>query len=163
MQHLKEMILLMTAAIRKEHEFQSGKYTLEITEPTAADPTVKIKSTGWLKGDESSKCAVEVEVRKRRFVQQIYLSGDEKRMNGDSVWWTTGDIVNGPFHTNGTLNIQGKPTFLDRVTYSNSIKLYDKNSEPDCRKGPPGEGGAIGFSVNKPAVKNTGKIQWLLF
>jgi hypothetical protein len=147
----------------KEHEFQSGKYTLEITEPTAADPTVKIKSTGWLKGDESSKCAVEVEVRKRRFVQQIYLSGDEKRMNGDSVWWTTGDIVNGPFHTNGTLNIQGKPTFLDRVTYSNSIKLYDKNSEPDCRKGPPEKVEPLVFPSTNQQLKTQAKYNGYYF
>jgi Tfp pilus assembly protein PilX len=65
----------------KEHEFQSGKYTLEITEPTAADPTVKIKSTGWLKGDESSKCAVEVEVLHYRCLyfclQHRFHQGDE--------------------------------------------------------------------------------------
>jgi hypothetical protein len=147
----------------REHEFQSGKYTLEITAPTAAEPTVKIKSTGWLKGDESSKYTAEVVVRKRRFVQQIYLSGDEKRVNGESVWWTTGDVVNGPFHTNGTLNIKGKPTFFDRVTYSNSINLYDNKSEPDCRKGPPEKVEELAFPDTNKQLKTQAEYNGYYF
>jgi hypothetical protein len=147
----------------KVHDFQSGQYILEITEPTVAEPTIKIKSTGWLKDDESSKYAVEVEVRKRRFVQQIYLSGEETNDQGESVWWTTDDIVNGPFHTNGTLNINGKPKFLDRVTYVKGIKKYTNQSEPICSHGPPEKVEPMVFPTTNQQLKTQAQYNGYYF
>jgi hypothetical protein len=149
--------------VPREHEFQNsdGIYTLEITEPTAADPTVKIKSTGWIKGDENSKYAVDVDVRKRRFVQQIYLSGDEKDLSGEEVWWTTGDVVNGPFHTNGTLNIKGTPQFYGRVTYSN--KVNGPNSGSNFHEGPPEKVEPLAFPLTNKQLKIQAKYNGYYF
>jgi len=147
--------------VPREHEFQNGIYALEITEPTVADPTVKIKSTGWIKGDENSKYAVEVDVRKRRFVQQIYLSGDEKMLNGDEVWWTTGDVVNGPFHTNGTLNINGTPHFYGRVTYSN--KINGPSSGSNFHEGPPEKVEPLVFPLTNQQLKIQAKYNGYYF
>lgn len=144
--------------VKKEHAFQNGKYKLEITEPTVESPTLKIKSTAWLNGDEDNKCAVEVEVRKREFVQHIFMSDDEKMMNDEEVWWTTDDEVKGPFHTNGTLYIKGRPIFHDRVTYSKEIQYYSPGSNnPDYRKGRPERVEPLVFPTTNQQLKNLAK------
>jgi len=107
----------------KEHDFKNGKYIVEIDAPDSDRPTVKIKSTGWLNGEETNKFALEVEVQKRQFVQYAFLSELEETQKGEKVHWSTGDVINGPVHTNGTLYISGRPVFNDRVTYSKGIQV----------------------------------------
>lgn len=149
--------------VNEMHDFQSGGYKLDINHPTTEDPTIKIKSTGWLNSDENNKYALEVEVRKREFVQHIFMSDDEKGMNGQDVWWTSDDEVKGPFHTNGTLYIEGRPQFFDRVTYSKSIELYDRYSEPDCRKGPPEKVEPLVFPVTNQQLKTQAQYNGYYF
>jgi len=100
--------------------FESGCYELHITAPTADDPEVTIKSTGWAENYPDITKTLEVKVYKREFVQNIYCSNDES-----DAWWVQGDEINGPMHTNGQLHIDGTagggstgPTFYDAVTYS---------------------------------------------
>lgn len=101
--------------------FENGYYRLGITKPGIGQPELTIVSTGWLASSPSIKKTIEVKIRKRQFVQNIYVSENEKMVNGDIVWWVTGDTVNGPLHTNGNLNIQGSPTFNGLVTYVGNI------------------------------------------
>ena len=104
--------------VNKIHDVQNGQYKLEIKPPTDSQRVIKIIATGWLKSDETVKAAIEVDVRKRGFIQNLYLSHLEELSNGDKIWWTTGDDLLGPLHTNGNLNIDGNPVFHDRVTYT---------------------------------------------
>ncbi|MEW6244731.1 MAG: hypothetical protein AB1497_10855 [Bacillota bacterium] len=116
--------------------FEDGFYYLEIEPPTEATPVVTIRSTGWASQDPSNRRTVEVQVRKRQFVQQIYITDREETPDGQVVWWITGDHVWGPFHTNGTININGNPVFHDRVTYSGSLNIVP-GSNPKFLNGEP--------------------------
>ena len=79
-------------------------------------------------------------------------------MNDEEVWWTTDDEVKGPFHTNGTLYIKGRPIFHDRVTYSKEIKHYPTGTnDPDYRMGPPEQVEPLVFPATNQQLKNLAK------
>lgn len=109
--------------------FEDGYYQLLITAPTTSKPVVTVKSTGWTKSRPEFTRTVEVSVRKRQFVQNIYCSNSEINDKNEKVWWIKGDTVNGPLHTNGNLYINGTdgsgsgPTFNGPVTYSGSLEM----------------------------------------
>lgn len=127
----------------KVHDFQNGKYKLEIEKPSISHPVVKIKATGWLNADEKAKTAVEVEVRKRRFTQFVSMTDDMRTKDGgwfwgsDKVYWGDGEHIRGPFHTNGYLRTMGSPTFHDKVTYSKGIDPYGRRDKAIYLKGDP--------------------------
>lgn len=47
-----------------------------------------------------------------------------------TIWWTTGDTVWGPFHTNSDLRVANKPIFYGKVTIGGSQINYNKNAKP---------------------------------
>ncbi|HNX27978.1 MAG TPA: hypothetical protein PKN87_01010 [Syntrophomonadaceae bacterium] len=111
--------------------FESGSYEIHITPPTAADPVVTIRSTGWAENYPDITKTLEVRVYKREFVQNIYCSNDE----GDA-WWVQGDEIDGPVHTNGQLHIDGTsgsgstgPIFHDALTYSGNAPEIRSGTE----------------------------------
>lgn len=104
--------------------FEGGFYQLSIVAPVAGDPKPKvvIRSTGWAATDPSRKRTIETAATKRAFVQNVFCTDVEKTsLNGSIVWWITGDVVNGPFHTNGNINIDGNPVFNGLVTYAGEM------------------------------------------
>ncbi len=80
---------------------------------------VKIRSTGWVKDKSESKRTIESTLTKRTFSNYVYLSDND----GDDIIFATGDIIYGPYHTNGTLRIGNNehPVFFGKATYMMGI------------------------------------------
>lgn len=83
--------------------FSGGKINVEVV---ILDPVRNIRqvtSTGTFGGITAT---VQVVLSLSYFSKFAYCSNDE---NG--IWWATGDTVNGPFHTQDYLNVNGHPVF----------------------------------------------------
>jgi hypothetical protein len=63
----------------------------------------------------------------------------EKNPGGTTIWFSTGDDIHGPVHTNDQLHIYGSPIFYDEVaTAASSIDYYHggpPQDNPDFRDG----------------------------
>ncbi|NMA84683.1 MAG: hypothetical protein GX962_12585 [Epulopiscium sp.] len=128
--------------------FQNGFYQLKVTKPSDDKRYVTIRSTGWLKTDPIQKQTIEVKVRKKQFVHQVYVSESE----GDNIWWTTGDKTHGPYHTNGTFRVQGNPEFYDMVTYVIDYDLQ-RGANPKYYMGEPEKTERLEFPPNNQSLK----------
>jgi type II secretory pathway pseudopilin PulG len=109
--------------VSRTHTFENGRYQLQVTPPDREPGVVTICSTGWLDRDASNKRTVEVKVRQRQLSDYVFVTGGGKPDSNERDWWISGDVVEGPLHTNGTLcvavNKSGNPPrFTDVVTYS---------------------------------------------
>ncbi|MFZ5897817.1 MAG: hypothetical protein ACOYU7_01305, partial [Bacillota bacterium] len=140
------------ARLNVDTPFQDGFYRLQVDPPTTEEPVVTIRSTGWPASDPTNRRSVEITVRKRQFVQTIYLSGEERTSSGETVWWITGDEVFGPLHTNGDLNIDGNPVFHGPVTYSGRLNVRS-GSKPVYEAGPPQQVGPLTFPPSNGQLK----------
>ena len=132
--------------------FKDGFYNLEITPPTMDNPYVTIVSTGWPSGKENESRTIEVNIRRRQFTNFIYGTGEETLPDGTPVWWTDDDVVNGPLHTNGTLNIDGDPTFNGEVSYSRNLNIRS-GSNPTYTAGEPFKRNPLEFPNNNSELK----------
>jgi uncharacterized protein YjdB len=114
--------------------FEAGYYYIEATDPTVEDPTVTLRSTGWLASDPDNRETIEVKLRKRQFTQYVYLTDIEEASppapTGTQVWWSTGDVMHNSMHTNGVLNFKGSPRFEDTVTFSGVTTYTNNNFDP---------------------------------
>lgn len=116
--------------------FEGGFYRLAIVPPAASNPVVTIQATGWPAADPSRKRTIQTAASKRAFVQNVFSTQSEVTPDNSNVWWVTGDIVNGPFHTNGNINIDGNPVFNGHVSYSGSVTT-ESGSHPIYNGGGP--------------------------
>lgn len=149
------------ALLGVETPFQDGYYYLEVDPPTADEPVVTIRSTGWPASDPTNRRTIEVQVHKRQFCQHVYLSNEEKVWwNGEfhKVWWYTDDEVHGPLHTNHTLHIYGRPIFHGPVTYTIGIELWP-GSNPDYRAGPPQQTPPLTFPPSNSQLMTQAQYQ----
>jgi type II secretory pathway pseudopilin PulG len=119
--------------ISRIHTFENGRYQLQVNRENGV---VTIRSTGWLDRDSSNKRTVQVRVRQRQLTDYLFVTGGGKAKGDREDWWISGDVVEGPLHTNGTLYISGKPEFKDVVTYSQKYKPHP-NSDPVYVRGEP--------------------------
>jgi hypothetical protein len=83
----------------------------------------KITSVGDYNGKSST---VEIVLEPENFA----IFGNFYNVMG-SVWWATGDTLQGRFHTNDYINCYGDPVFLGPATTSKTVKPYDKYSHPE--------------------------------
>jgi hypothetical protein len=84
-------------------------------------PTYTLTSTGTYKTVNKT---LILTVRQISYSRYIYLTNLESR-SGTPIWFISGDIVRGPLHTNGQLNIFNDPTFEGPVSsVSSSINYY---------------------------------------
>lgn len=112
----------------KETKYEDGYYQVDVTIPSQEKRFVTITSIGWSALNPDIKRTIKVEIRKKQFVHHVYVSDREKYLVGyygkkpvyEEVWWSSNDEVHGPLHTNGRLNIEGRPIFYDTVTYSSN-------------------------------------------
>ncbi len=80
-----------------------------------------VKSTGWMLNDPAVKRTITVTLNKRLFTQFVYFSDSDDK----DIWWTTGDNCYGPYHTNGTLRVDGTANFWGKATYTEGIDNKD--------------------------------------
>ncbi len=110
----------------------SGTYTV-IIDPDDENPSnyikrYKITATGTV-GDVTR--TLEAYVKTSTFGKYAYLSGDE----GGSIWFTTGDLIEGPLHSNDQISIVGSPVFKGKVTSSASTFVKGSPFNPDFQDG----------------------------
>ena len=118
-----------------------GTYSVEI-DPDDNNTSTYIKqyairSTGTY-GPASRQ--LEVQVRMNTFGRYAYLTGDE---GYGTIWFYTGDVIEGPLHSNDQIAINGTPTFMGRVTSSASSFLQGSSYNPTFVEG---------YQLNAPPV-----------
>ena len=83
---------------------------------------------------------LEIQVRMNTFGKYAYLTGDE---GIGTIWFITGDVIEGPLHSNDQIAIYGSPTFLGRVTSSAASFRQGGNYNPTFVEG---------YQLNAPPV-----------
>lgn len=128
-----------------EHEYTDpqgqtiGRYSLEITPPSAGSSIVTIKSTGWTYQYPNVKRVVTVQYGRQSFTEYAFLQNA-------SSWYASGVTVNGKIHSNNGIRMDG--TNLSLVT--SAQEDYMCGSETGCQ--PP---------ANHPGVWGAGGDQGL--
>jgi hypothetical protein len=100
-----------------------GSFSVDVTQiGFGVFPTYTLRSTGTYKG--VSKIII-MTIRQISVARYIYLTNLETR-SGSPIWFINGDIVRGPMHTNGQINVYRDPTFEGPVSsVSSSINYYN--------------------------------------
>jgi cytoskeletal protein CcmA (bactofilin family) len=95
-----------------------GRYTVRVVVDTSAAYQVQkmfeLESVGQ-SGNRQRR--IVQEVRMISFARFAYFT-DQEDYNGRRIWFSSGDLLEGPVHTNGTFHIHGSPTFQGPVTSS---------------------------------------------
>ncbi len=110
----------------------AGTYTVTV-DPDDANTTTYLKvytirSVGDVNGVQRT---IEVEVEATTFNYYAYLTGDE----GGTIWFNSGDVIEGPIHSNDQISITQDPVFMGKVTSSaNSFNEGDPYN-PDFQEG----------------------------
>jgi hypothetical protein len=79
---------------------------------------------------------VQEMVGQENFAKYAYFTDQERSPSGTIVWFTSGDILRGPVHSNSQLNIDGDPIFLKEVSSSAaSVNYAAGTNNPDFRGG----------------------------
>lgn len=96
-----------------------GRYHLEV-QPLQA-PGVEITAIGETtvqteNGTASFRRKIKAVIRKRSFTRYVYFTDSERGVDGDEIWYITGDVIHGPLHSNDILRIDGDPVFEGKVT-----------------------------------------------
>jgi hypothetical protein len=143
-------------AVYKDPSHISGYFQLFVVPPLIAQPYVVLRSTGWLAADNADSLnpappansmkmtSVEVQLSRKEFTNYVDFCNDTvvpagygypgDPGGGDYKW--TGDIVNGPYKTNGVLRTGGIPDFKGTVEYGTTwdinygYPMFDLNPPP---------------------------------
>lgn len=112
---------------------EAGSYSVVI-DPVDANANTYIKqydiySTG---NDGAIARQIQIRVQMTTFGKYAYLTGSE---GYGTIWFTTGDVIEGPLHSNDQISILGSPTFLGKVT--SAYNSFHKGSpyHPTFKKG----------------------------
>ena len=102
-----------------------GRFGVAVAQVGAgAFPTFTLTSTGTYPINNGVSKTVILTVRQITIARYIYLTNLETR-GGSNIWFIGGDIIRGPLHTNGRINVYADPTFEGPVSsVSSSINYY---------------------------------------
>ena len=136
-----------------EMDMLGGKGSVEISFdlPFApANPFVEekvIRAVGkFITKNDTVRSEVEVRARRRAFSRYAYFTNIEQ-----GIKFVTGDVLNGPLHTNGTINIQGDPIFNGEVTSPTNPDMTS-GSNPQFNGGRDFNAKAIDLPVEVPEL-----------
>ena len=110
----------------------SGTFTVTI-DPDDNNPNTYLKaytvtSVGQA-GD--ARRAIRVHLGMKTFGNYAYVTHSE----GGIIWFVTGDVIEGPLHSNDRISIYSRPTFMGQVTSSASSFRQGPYFNPDFREG----------------------------
>ncbi len=124
-----------TASFVQYNQVPAGAGTYSVTiDPDDNNVSTYLKaytitSTGTVAGINRT---VSVYVGMTNFGCYAYLSHDEG--NG-TIWFTTGDVLEGPVHSNDQFAIRGSPVFMGKLTSAASSINQGQGYAPDFQKG----------------------------
>lgn len=114
----------------------SGEYHLDVTPPSDEVPMVTVKSIGRVKDGAGAyvQRSITAQVRMKRFTDYVFMTDFEVvESSGNELWWKTGDVVDGPLHTNDDLHTDGTPLFKSKVTMAGVLDR--RNGTPTFEQG----------------------------
>jgi hypothetical protein len=160
-----------------------GYFVLDIVPPTTQFPYFAVQSTGWLASNNAdpnnpapptnsmNKTVLVADMRQKQFTDYVDFCNTSEvpagyPHSGGSVedWKGTGDIVTGPYKTNGNLRTLGNPSFTGTVEFgsgeTSSWEIYGVGTYPWVNNGfssspwglPPAD--LPTFTLNVPAGNN---------
>jgi len=100
----------------KNISYQNGKINVTVDVLDAFRKIIRINSVGTFRG---KKDTVQITLQPSKFSKFAYYSQNE----GNNIWWTTGDTVWGPLHSQDVMNIDGSPVFMGKVTSKKALNL----------------------------------------
>lgn len=110
----------------------SGTYSVTVSNVQGgAFPVYKLYSTGTYKGVSKSTSLTLKQISCARYG---YLSNSEDQLfwwGLRPIWFITGDVLNGPFHSNDQLNISEDPTFNGPVSSTDPAINYYHGGPPE--------------------------------
>lgn len=98
-------------------DYQGGNINVTVDVLDAFKQIIRINSAGTFRGITDT---VQVTLQPSKFSKFAYYSESE---GVGTIWWTTGDTVWGPMHTQDQMNIDGSPVFMGKVTTKNPLNL----------------------------------------
>jgi len=115
-----------------QHPEGGGTFTVTV-DPDDGNPGTylkkyKISSVG--KVDQTVR-QLEIEMQTTTFNKFGYLTGNE----GGTIWFNTGDLIEGPIHSNDQISIVGSPVFMGKVTSTASSFNQGSPFNPDFQAG----------------------------
>jgi len=96
--------------------YQDGKINVTVDVLDAFKQIIRINSAGTFRGITDT---VQVTLQPSKFSKFAYYSESE----GGIIWWTTGDTVWGPLHSQDIMNMNGSPVFMGKVTTKEALNL----------------------------------------
>ena len=75
---------------------------------------------------------IQIRVKMTTFGKYAYLTGSE---GSSTIWFYTGDVIEGPLHSNDQISIKGSPIFLGKVTSAYSSFNEGSPYDPTFKKG----------------------------
>ncbi len=97
--------------------FDGGTINVNVQILDAFKNIRRINSVGVFQGDTSR---VQITLQPSAFSKFAYYSEIEP----SGIWWTNGDTVWGPFHTQDYLRVAGHPVFNGKVSTKKGIQYY---------------------------------------
>ncbi len=116
----------------------SGRFTafIDPKDNEGGKPTKYLALTvrAWIPGNPIVK-VIQERVGQENFAKYAYFTDEERMTSGIIVWFTDGDVLRGPVHSNSQINITGDPIFIKEVTTTASSVNYSGTCNPDFREG----------------------------
>jgi hypothetical protein len=104
--------------------FNNGIFNTTVKVVDAFKNVIQITSVGTYGGVTHT---VTVELQPSSFSKFAYYSVSE----GGTIWWTGGDTVWGPFHTQDNLRVNQHPVFIGKATSKQGL-IYYTNQKTDA-------------------------------
>ncbi len=110
-----------------------GRYHLEVT-PLESPGAIVISTGETTVNGKVIRRTVKATIQKKSFVRYIYFTDYEVGVDGETIWFITGDVIHGPLHSNDIVRINGNPVFEGKVTTHRYI-YRASGSNPVFQKG----------------------------
>lgn len=105
------------------YNFDNGTIRVTLTTINSFQQIKELVSVASYSGFTST---IKVVLKPSSFSKYAYFSNTESA----NIWWTTGDTVWGPLHTNGQLRVANRPVFVGKVTLDGSLVKYSNTARP---------------------------------
>lgn len=142
-----------------ESHILGGSGDVQVTDPSS-DPSLgqfqlRLNAQGTYDGVSSN---IEVILQRNSFGRYAYFTNIEPL-----IYFVTGDVVNGPLHTNGTLHIEGNPVFNGMVTSPNNWEDGSGNSHPQFNGGFDFGSNTINLPTDMTGLESMAAVGGLMF